>query len=338
MTHQDFFMALKRGEIATVYLFQGEEEHTKAKALEALEQKLLPQGLEAFNETTLQNPGAGAVIEASLMLPVMSERRLVVVRESGLLLPGKAANETEDTEKLLEYLDSPMETTCLVFYVKGMSDARKKLVQALKKKAVVQFDWLEDAELFKWMQAQVRPKRLSQSDASLLAFTVGSTLLPLSQELSKLKAYVGDREDITKDDIEAVATPSLECTVFQLVDALVEGKEAKAFALLSVMLEKGEARIRILAMIARQYRNLLQLVMLRQEKIPENQIQTRIGVPPFALRKLSQQAHGEDAQSLRRKLDVCVDTDFAIKSGKMREDIALDRAILTLCGGRECSA
>lgn len=43
MTHEEFFDALKRGEIAPAYFFHGEEEHVKASALEALRARLLPQ-------------------------------------------------------------------------------------------------------------------------------------------------------------------------------------------------------------------------------------------------------------------------------------------------------
>ena len=91
MTHEEFFDALKRGEIAPAYFFHGEEEHVKASALEALRARLLPAGLEALNETALQNPAAAVVVAAAETLPLMAERRLVVVRDSALLTAGKAS-------------------------------------------------------------------------------------------------------------------------------------------------------------------------------------------------------------------------------------------------------
>ncbi len=336
MTHNEFFDSLKRGEVRSVYLFQGEEEHVKARALAALEKKLLPEGLEALNETVLTNPPAGDVIAAAETLPMLSDRRLVLVKDSALLLSGKAAGEAEESEKLVRYLENPPETACVVFYCPKTPDGRKRLPQALaRQRAVVQFDRLSDADLSRWMLSQLRPlgKTLSPESAALLAFTCGRDLLTLSQELSKLGAYAGERAEVTREDIEAVAVPSLECTVFQLVDALVAGKEAEAFSLLRTMLENGEARIGILAMMARQYRNLLQVKLLQEARVPEAEMQKKVGVPPFALRRLMAQARGMDAKALRRKLDLCVDTDYAIKSGRVREDAGLDRAMLTLCQG-----
>ena len=334
MTHNEFFAAVKQGEVARAYLFQGEEEHIKGKALEALRAKLLPEGLEALNETLLASPPAGDIIAAAETLPMMADRRLVVVRDSALLTSGKAAGEADDSAKLAAYLDDLPDTVCIVFYCRAMPDGRKKLAQALAKKAaVVKFERLNDADLYKWIQSQLRGygKIISPANASLLSFTAGRELLSLSQEIAKLASYAQDHDEITREDIEAVVTPSLECTVFQLVDALVAGKEAEAFRLLRVMLENGEARIGILAMMARQYRNLLHLKLMQENKLPEAEMQKQLGVPPFALRRLQGQVRAAQADVLREKLDLCVDTDFAIKSGKMREDAALERAILRLC-------
>lgn len=104
MTHEEFFDALKRGEIAPAYFFHGEEEHVKASALEALRARLLPAGLEALNETALQNPAAAVVVAAAETLPLMAERRLVVVRDSALLTAGKASDEAAESAALVDYL------------------------------------------------------------------------------------------------------------------------------------------------------------------------------------------------------------------------------------------
>lgn len=334
INHEAFFAALQRGEIARAYRFDGEEEHIKQKALDALRKKILPPGLEALNESILVNPGASDIIAASETLPMMAERRLVIVRESALLTAGKMAGEAEQSARLVAYLDEIPDTTCIVFDVKGTVDGRKKLAQALAKRAVaVRFDRLGDAMLHRWIQQHLHAqgKTIAPAVAQALAFTAGNDLLVLSQEVSKLVAYTGERSAIEQADIDAVVTPSLECTVFQLVDALVAGKETEAFRLLRIMLENGEARIGILAMMARQYRNLLHLKLMQEAKKSEAEAQAQLGVQSFVLRRLWSQSRVVSVESLRARLDLCVDTDFAIKSGKMREEDALERVIFRLC-------
>jgi len=137
---------------------------------------------------------------------------------------------------------------------------------------------------------------------------------------------------VEAEDIDAVATRSLECTVFQLVDALVEGREGRAFELLAVMLEAGEARLGILAMLLRQYRLLLALKWMQAEGIDRATQQRRLAVPPFAFDRAQKQARGYTLERLKEAVRLCVDTEFAVKSGRMREDVALERAMLMLGG------
>ena len=106
MTHTEFFAQVKKGEIARAYLFEGEEEYVKERALETLRQKLLPEGLEALNETTLQNPAAGQLIECAEMVPVMAEKRLVVANECAYVANSKAAGDSDGAERLTKYLDT----------------------------------------------------------------------------------------------------------------------------------------------------------------------------------------------------------------------------------------
>ncbi len=333
MNHTAYFAALKAGEIAGLYLFVGQEEYVKRSALERLRKLVLLEGLEALSETTLDNPSADDVIAAAETLPMLGERRLVVVFDSALLVAGRARDEAADSERLVSYLPKLPPTTTLVFYCHGVTDGRKKLSLALNKQAtVVRFDPLDDIELGKWMRGQLKAqgKTIGAQEAQKLAFTAGRDLTLLAGELAKLAAYAGARAEITGADIDSVVTRSLECTVFQMVDALVAGQQAQAFTLLMHMLEAGEQRLGILAMILRQYRTLLMLKLLEAERVPQAEWAKRIGIPPFAVTRAQKQAQRYTERQLEDCVALCVDTDYAVKSGRMREEIALERAMLAL--------
>ena len=89
MTWNDFFKALKAGDIAPVYLFAGPEALVKRQALEALRAKLLPPGLEALNDTTLEGVTAQQITDACETMPMMCDRRIVTVRDWAPLMPGR---------------------------------------------------------------------------------------------------------------------------------------------------------------------------------------------------------------------------------------------------------
>lgn len=334
MDFKGFYAALKNDKIERVYLFSGQEEYVKSSALKELRTKILMPGFEDMNETILDNAPVDAIIASCETLPMLGERRLVVVRDSALLLSGRAKDEAAEVEKLASYLPQAPESCCLVFYCSGNIDKRKKLSQEIKKTAcMVDFSPLDDANLSKWIRSTLRSKgkSISPQDIELLIFTSGRDLLLLSGELEKLSNFAGERQQITKDDIESVATRTSECSVFTMIDALIAGKREQAFQLLTYLMEEGEARIGILAMITRQYRQLMHVKLMEDERVPQAEQMKRIGISSYIYRRIAAQARMFNSSQLKAYVDLCVDMDYAIKSGRIREDAALDRTMLMLC-------
>ena len=136
MKHSEFFSALKKGEIARCYLFEGREEYTKRSALATLRSQVAGGDFVAMNDTRLTDPAPDELIAAAETLPFLSDRRFLEVRDSAMLRQGKPKEYDEDSafRQLDAYLDRLPDTAVIVFYVTGKADGRKKLYQALKKK------------------------------------------------------------------------------------------------------------------------------------------------------------------------------------------------------------
>ena len=328
-----FFDELKAGKVHNVYLFYGPEAYIRKSALAALEKKILMPGLESMNRTVMSAPSAQAIIENCETLPMMSDYRLIIVQDCALLTGGKAKDETQDSELLTAYLSHVPETTCLVFDLDAAIDKRKKLSKALlAMPGAVSFDALDDAQLAKWIGQQLRPlgKKMDRAACDALVFTSGRDLTMLSGELLKLAAYVGEREAIMPDDVDRIATHTAECTVFAMVDALSAGKAKDAFELLGVLLSSGEQRIGILAMITRHYRQMMHMKAMQDERQQQGAIAKALGIPPFAVTRLARQVGRRSYASLKQCAELCVQADYDIKRGALREDAALDRLMLTL--------
>lgn len=336
MNQWAFFDELKAGTVRNVYFFYGPEAYIRKSAVAALQKKLLMPGLESMNCTVMQSPGAQQIIENCETLPMMSDYRLTIVQGLALLETGKAKDEAQDSAMLCEYLARVPHSSCLVFDA-GAVDKRKKLAQALLKlPGAVSFDALDDAQLSRWMNQTLRPlgKKMDRAACETLAFVSGRDLTLLHGELQKLAAYAGEREQITPEDIEQIATHTAECTVFAMVDALSDGQAQRAFTLLNVLLQDGEQRIGILALITRHYRQMMYLRAMQSARVPQGQLAKALGVPSFALARLSRQLGGRTQEQLRVLLAMCVQADYDIKRGALREDAALDRLMLALAGAR----
>ncbi len=334
MTHDQFFKSLKAGDVRPAYLFCGVEQHVKSSALQALRAKLLPEGFEQLNENIFEGSvSANELIEAAETLPLMCEKRLVVVKDWPLLLAGKAKNETEDTERMLQWLKRMPDTCCVVFYLTDSPDTRKKLAKELKTSIeTVQFDLLSDADILRWCNRQLKERGQSLSPAAVerLIFMAGRSLTALTQELGKLAAYAGSAAVIEAEDVEAVVTPSTECTVFQMIDCVMRRQGAQAQMLLKNMLENGESRIGALAMLTRQLRMLTHIRLMRGQGMTLPEIERKLSLNHYAAARAAEQAGKFQVESLEEGYRACVETDYAIKSGRVREEAGLDLLMIKL--------
>ena len=342
-----FFDEVKAGTVRNAYLFYGPEAYIRKSALTTLQKKLLTPGLEDMNCTFMQNPTAQQIVENCETLPMLGDWRLVIVQGLALLESGKAKDEAQESKTLVDYMGRVPPSTCLVFECEA-PDKRKKHCQTLMKlSGAVSFDALSDARLTQWMNQTLRPmkKRMDANTCAHLAFTSGRDLTMLNGEYdhnnailtfhagtggTELAAYVGERETITAEDVEQIATHTAECTVFAMVDALVDGQAERAFSLLNVLLESGEQRIGVLALITRQYRQMLYAKDMQESRTPQAQMAKALGVPPFALSQLTRRAGRRTMAQLKKQLALCVNADFDIKRGAVREEAALDRLMLAL--------
>ena len=335
MNHSAFFELVQTGKLGEVYLFEGTEEYIKQQGLARLCDKLLPAGMEEMNLTSLADPEADELIAAAETLPFMAEKRVVVVRECSLVTSGKKAEDDRKAEAILSYIDNISPTTCLVFYVKGKADARKRLYTLLKKQnVIVDFSPMNDAECADWCQKTMRRmgKQLNPSVAAKLVFTVGHDAALLKQEMEKLASYLAERADVTEEDIDRICTRSAECTVFQMVDAQVAGKTDTAFGLLNDMVRSGEERIGILAMLLRQYRILYHMRCLMDERTPQQAQAALLGIPPFAVQRTQTQARRYDKACLREAYDGLMRFEYELKTGRQPQESCAENAMLMLEG------
>ena len=333
MDRKNFEKALAGGSLPSVLLFEGEEEQMKQDALSALRKTLLPAGMEEMNEMILDDPETDQVIAAAETLPFLADRRLIIIRDHPAI-----TGRGEADDRLISYLPSVPSSAVLLFYCTGKPDARKKLYTAVKKLGgIVTFARLSGSELTRFVTDAFHEagKECDARTADYLIFTVGSDASLLLSEVAKIASYAGDRPSVTAEDVSALATPSTECTVFQLVDAVVTGQKKRALILMKNQLLNGTEPAAMLAMLLRQYRFLQHIKIMQYEKQSREFIRSALGVPPFALDQYIRQASAYTGGQVKRAVRLCFDTEYCFKSGRLQVDSALEALIIKLLNLRE---
>lgn len=328
MERKEFLQQVQSGAISGAYLFEGPEENLKAEALEALRAAILPAGLEELNESIMDAPAPDAIRAACETMPFMADKRLVIVRDQ----PGLTGRQEAD-ESLVSYLPDVPDSCVLIFLCVGKADGRKKMCTALKKLGrIVTFAPMTDDEVNAWVVRTFRDmgKGCSHQTASRLVFTTGRDTAQLQTEIAKLAAYAGEKGEVTDADVDVVATRSLECTVFNMVDAVVAGQEGKAFGYLRDMLMNGEDRIGILAMLLRQFRLMQHVKIMQYEKVAVPAIKQKLGIAPFAADRMLRQAANYSGGAIKQAVDICLNTEYMVKSGQMNVEGSLETAMLQI--------
>lgn len=333
MKWDEFFAELKAGQLRQAYVFSGAEDYVKREALEKLRGAILPVGLEALNETVLESVNAGAIIEAAETLPVMSDRRLIIVRDWAPLMSGAAKDEENEGARIQAWLDKPCDSSTLVFFMRAECDQRKKLVKALAaRNMIVDFSQLTEPEIRKWVAARLKPlgKKMSALAIQQLIFTAGKELTRLDGELSKLAAYSGERSEIDENDIEQIVSPSLEFGAFDMLNHLFDGDSAGAYRTLELMLERGANRIGILASVTRQLRGMTFMKIAAESGKSADEAGKALGLNSYAAKIMAQKSRRFNSSALEELYNAAIDADYAIKSGRARDAAALDMLFIKI--------
>ncbi len=348
MDYLAFYDQLKKKSLQKVYLFEGEEEFGKESALADLKKSLLCGPLALMNESVLNNPADSDLIAVCETLPIMEEKRLVIVKEHAQLLNkgGKQAAEEETPEgeeeedkpgkksdALTPYLSRLPDTVCLVFFARGKARGTSRLYKKIKELGgLVAFDQLDAQRLTKWVAREFKHYNLDidRQTAEHLTFACGKELMSLKGEIAKIAAYAAGKEAISIADIDQIATLSVDYKVFDLSDKVADGQAEKALPLLEEMLRGGEQRLMLLALLQRHYRQLLFTRILMDDRQSQNTIAGELGLPGFVARRLMNTAANYNSEQLKAAYLKCINQEYLVKSGQIQEDGSLEQLVHVL--------
>lgn len=315
---------LGKGRIRPAYLVAGEEPLLRDAALAALEAAVLADGPRDFNFDRLEAGSAspGRLVDALGTLPLMASRRLVVLREG----EGRSAGLDEawgrGIEQALASLSEP--ATAVLVVVARKVDRRSRWVKAFREPAA-EVDCAAPTatrELVDFLERDARRLgvQIEKDAAELLCERVGPHLLLLRRELEKLELDVGIGGRIDRAAVALAVASVAEESIWELTDAIGQGRTADSLAKLAQMLGQGEASQAVLGALASHFRRLLRAGQGEPIK-----------GPPFVVRKLEQQARRFPPARLLGCLRAIHRADIELKgAGVLRPERALEQLVIQL--------
>jgi DNA polymerase-3 subunit delta len=320
------------------YLFHGEDEFSRAEAVQSLKQRMgSDPAMTDLNTTVLDGSKItlGELRHACDTIPFMADRRLVIVEE---LLGALSARGEQASKKVLDelvaYLPHLSPTTRLVFVENRRILQNHPVYQlALTEECghVQEFVPPKKGALLRWIakRAERHGGQITSGATGELAAFVGNDLRLLDKEIAKLVAYAGSERPISLDDVHLLVSYAQEANVFHMVDALGRRDGRTAMRLLHQLLQ-NQPPLALLGMIVRQFRILVQVKELGEQGLGPREIAEKLRLHSFVVEKGSRQARNFSMAQLETVYDKLVETDVAIKTGQEDPVLALDLLVAGL--------
>lgn len=337
MLFDEALQKIKSGQIAPVHLLYGSQKFLMDQYIQELIKVVIDDTYAEFNleRFELADQPIEVAIQAAETLPFLGDKRLVFASDAYFLTGQKPPNKTEhDLLALERYIQDPVEHAVLVIIVyQDKLDERKKIVKELKKEAqLIACQTLKEHELVPWLmqRSRVHQVELTEEAAGLLVQFAGSHLQMLHKELEKLAHFVGRHGKITPDTVQSLVSRSVEQDVFGLIDHVVHSRLQAAFQTLQELLKRNEEPIKILFLLARQFRIMFRAKEMDYKGYTQAQIAKSIGLHPYVAKLAVQQSKRFSKDELIAILDRLAEADYEMKMGKKDKALILELFFIQL--------
>ena len=310
---------IKAGQLKQAYLLYGEESYLIRQYRDKLVKAMVqPEDTMNFSRFEGADINQKEIIDLAETLPFFAERRLILIEDSGLF--------KKSAEELADYMDSVPDTTYFIF-VEQEVDRKTKMYKAVKKLGnAVEFVRQTDETLARWVEGRIRMngKNITRDAYNLFVTKTGSDMENMDKELEKLLCYTLDKDYIDVADVEAVTTEQTENKVFDMVDAVANHQQKKAFDLYYDLLALKEPAMRILYLITNQFQRLIVVKAMTNQGFGNKDIASKAGCPEWAVKKYQSQCRAFSMDQLKQAVRDGVGYEEAVKTGRMGDAMAVE--------------
>lgn len=264
------------------------------------------------------------------------ERKAVIIRNPYFLTGALTKGPEHDIDKLTAYLNDPSPENILIFHCPYEKlDERKKVVKLLKKKSdYLKIDAPNEFNLIDYTRRELTKHQITAQDQTIrtLVGLTKNNIDKLISELTKITSFFIDSHDreLTLDLVSDLVSATLEDNIFLLTEALATKNIQNAYRIFTDLMTKKEEPIKLIVMIANQFRLFKQIQTLQSQGVYEKEIATELAVHPYRVKIATGQARRFTPTELDNILKQLAEADLQIKTGQIDGQMALELFILGL--------
>ncbi|MBR3362462.1 MAG: DNA polymerase III subunit delta [Bacilli bacterium] len=254
---------------------------------------------------------------------LFQEKKIIIIENANMF----TGSTTKDSDIIEKYIENQNLATTLILTVRGEKiDSRKKITKLIQKKGKI-IELNEDINIDNLIKNELKDYKIDFQTLSLFKDRVGTNPLIIENEINKIKLYK-DNKEITKEDILNVTCKTIEIDIFKLIDNIVKGNKEKGIEIYHEMLKINEEPLKIVIMLANQFRIMYQSKELMMKGYTEKDIASLLKIHPYRVKLALQNSRNYSSKTLLKYLNELADIDIGIKTGKINKDLALELFIL----------
>ncbi len=191
------------------------------------------------------------LIEELHSLPFFSEKRVILIQNADNLSKTEIA-------RLEDYFLNPNRTLCLIISATAINRATN-FYKKLEKAGIIldiaeEKSWEREKSSKEWIFAKVssEKKKIGPEAINALQKQIGVDQATLHQEIEKLICFIGDRNEITLQDIQLISTSLNTENAWQLCDAIFSRNPGSAISIMKGLLESGTPFLALIRQIRAQ--------------------------------------------------------------------------------------
>lgn len=308
-----------------IYLITGDDLFEREREVNKIKESF-GELVKGINFITLDKDTVYLLSSEVVTYPFGFDKKLIIVN-----IVSKANSEDGNTtkndwfnEELTENILNSIDMNVIVFV--GDFQTRSKIYKFVSQngKCIECNKPRSKKDVAPWIVsvAKQHGKNISVLNANYMIQTCGADKLMLYNEMQKLVDYIGERDEITKEDIESVGIRTLETIIFDLTDCLGSRNISNSLKFLEELLEQKEPIQKILIMIAKHFKSLLiTKICLNENRNVADELNTKF---PFIVNKYKEQARRFTREELEQVLVDLAELDMDSKLGKIDLKIGLE--------------
>ena len=288
-TYTQISQNLKNGKFSKIYLLMGEETFFTDKISNFFQNKFIDESLKEFNLEIHYGKDSSIlkVLNSCKSFPMMSDKKLIIVKEAQELDVFKTKNNTY-LNYLLEYIKNPNQSSTVIYCIKNKKlDKRGKLYKSFLEHAIVldsdaKENKIYDNQIPKWIRNEVQNENFTINDDALFLISenIGNNLVKISNALKKV--YINKtNKTIDVKDVESYVGINRDYNYFELQDSLVEKNLIKCSKIFNYF-NSNQKTFPIQKTIIYLFSFYYKLLIIKSKNIHNlNTIASTISVHPF---------------------------------------------------------